>query len=187
MKIDIEDLTPLKRAFFNQPTLLVAEQLLGKILVFKKHQGIITETEAYIGFEDPASHAYKGETPRTKIMFGKPGFSYVYLIYGMYHCLNIVTEKAGFPAAVLIRGLQLLDKKGKLGLHLNGPGKICRQLNITKEHYGIDMINNDEFYVACANQKLAFSQTPRIGIKVGTDKLWRFVVKETKNVKSVLS
>lgn len=85
----------LKSSFFNRPTLLVAEELLGKVLVFKKYCGIITETEAYIGAEDPACHAFRGETPRTKIMFGKPGFSYIYLIYGMYHCLNFVTEKEG--------------------------------------------------------------------------------------------
>jgi len=167
----------LKSSFFKQPTLLVAEELLGKILVFKNHKGTITETEAYMGFDDPASHAFKGETPRTKLMFGKPGFSYVYLIYGMYHCLNIVTEKAGFPAAVLIRGIKLLDATGEPGLHLNGPGKICRHLNITKAHNGLNMTSSDDFYVGCINQTLPFSRTPRIGIKVGTDKLWRFVAK----------
>lgn len=164
----------LKSAFFNQPTLLVAEQLLGKILVFKQYKGIITETEAYFGFDDPASHAFKGKTPRTELMFGKPGFSYVYLIYGMYHCLNIVTEKAGFPAAVLIRGVQLLDDTK---LHLNGPGKICRYMGITKAQNGLNMAVDDNLYVACISQKLKFSKTARIGIKVGTDKLWRFLAK----------
>lgn len=164
----------LKKVFFNRSTLLVAEELLGKVLVFKQHKGIITETEAYMGFDDPASHAFKGETPRTKIMFGKPGFSYVYLIYGMYHCLNIVTENAGFPAAVLIRGVQLLDDSN---IHLNGPGKICRHMGITKAQNEIDITMNNEFYIGCINQKLKFSKTPRIGIKVGTDKLWRFLAK----------
>ncbi len=162
----------LKSTFFTQPTLLVAEQLLGKVLVFKKYKGIITETEAYFGFDDPASRAFRGETPRTQLMFGKPGFSYVYLIYGMYHCLNIVTEKEGFPAAVLIRGVQLLDETG---LHLNGPGKICRHMGITKIHNGLDMTTDDTFYIGCITQKLKFSKTPRIGIKAGTDKLWRFL------------
>lgn len=165
----------LKKSFFNRPTLVVAEELLGKVLVFKNHKGIITETEAYIGFDDPASHAFKGETPRTRLMFGEPGFSYVYLIYGMYHCLNIVTEKNGFPAAVLIRGVRLLEEPA---LHLNGPGKICRHMGITKEHNGLDMITDDTLYIGCINQKLLFSKTPRIGIKVGVDKLWRFVAKE---------
>ena len=162
----------LKRTFFNRPTLLVAQELLGKVLVFKNHRGIITETEAYMGFEDPASHAFKGETPRSQIMFGKPGFSYVYLIYGMYHCLNVVTEKVGFPAAVLIRSVKLLDETK---LHLNGPGKICRHMGITKAHNTLDITNNDEFYIGCINQTLKFSKTPRIGIKVGKDKLWRFL------------
>ena len=98
----------LKSSFFNQPTLEVAEALLGKVLVFKKFSGIITETEAYLGFEDPASHAFKGKTPRSKIMFGTSGVSYVYLIYGMYFMLNIVTEDKDFPAAVLIRGTWLV-------------------------------------------------------------------------------
>lgn len=162
----------LKSTFFNRPTLLVAEQLIGKVLVFKQYRGMITETEAYFGFDDPASHAFKGITPRTQLMFGKPGFSYVYLIYGMYHCLNIVTEKVGFPAAVLIRGVQLLDETG---LHLNGPGKICRHMGITKAQNGLNMAVDKTLYVACINQKLNFSTTPRIGIKVGTDKHWRFL------------
>ncbi len=168
---------PVKRltsTFFERPTLLVAEELLGKVLVFKKYTGIITETEAYIGFDDPASHAFRGETPRTKIMFGEAGFSYVYLIYGMYHCLNIVTEKAGFPAAVLIRGVKLLDETG---LHLDGPGKICRHMGITKAHYGINMITSNTLYIGCINQKFSFSKTPRIGIKVATDRPWRFLAK----------
>jgi len=164
----------LKRSFFNRSTLLVAEELIGKVLVFKNYQGIITETEAYFGFDDPASHASKGETPRTKVMFGKPGFSYVYLIYGMYYCLNIVTEKEGFPAAVLIRGVKLLDETG---LHLNGPGKICRHMGITKAQNNLDIINIDELYIGCIKQNLSFSKTPRIGIKVGTDKHWRFLAK----------
>lgn len=164
----------LKRPFFNRPTLLVAEELIGKVLVFRDHHGIITETEAYIGFDDPASHAFRGETPRTKIMFGKAGFSYVYLIYGMYYCLNIVTEKEGFPAGVLIRGIKLLDEPR---IHLDGPGKVCRYLGITKAHYGIDVTKSDELYVGCIKQRFEFLRTPRIGIKVATDRPWRFLAK----------
>jgi DNA-3-methyladenine glycosylase len=164
----------LTRAFFNRPTLIVAEELLGKVLVFKNHKGIITETEAYMGFDDPASHAFKGLTPRTRIMFGKSGHSYVYLIYGMYYCLNIVTETEGFPAGVLIRGIKLLDETE---LHLDGPGKLCRHLGITKLHNEIDITKNKEFFVGCIKKSLKFSKTPRIGIKVGTEKLWRFLGK----------
>jgi DNA-3-methyladenine glycosylase len=167
----------LTRPFFERPTLLVAEELIGKVLIFKEHIGIITETEAYVGFNDPASHAFRGETPRTKIMFGKAGFSYVYLIYGMYHCLNIVTEKAGFPAGVLIRGVKLLNEPK---LHLDGPGKICRHMGITKAHYGIDVTTSEELYLGCTKKTLKFTKTPRIGIKVATDRLWRFLAKPDK-------
>jgi DNA-3-methyladenine glycosylase len=164
----------LKKSFYEQPTLTVAEQLLGKVLVFKHYRGIITETEAYLGFDDPASHAFRGISPRTKVMFGAAGISYVYLIYGMYHCLNVVTENEGFPAEVLIRGLKLLDKTG---LHLDGPGKICRHLGITKAHNELNLTNNNEFYIGCIQKTLPFSQTPRIGIKVGTEMPWRFLAK----------
>lgn len=162
----------LTRKFFNRSTLLVAERLLGKVLVFKNYRGIITETEAYFGFDDPASHAAKGITPRSQIMFGKPGLVYVYLIYGKYHCLNLVTEPEGFPAAVLIRSIKLLDNSG---LHLNGPGKICSYLGITKEQNGIDTIKSNDLYIGCINKKFTFLTTPRIGIKVGLDKHWRFL------------
>ena len=99
----------LNREFFEQSTQKVAQQLLGAQLTFGKKTGIITETEAYIGQDDPACHAARGLTPRTKIMYGPAGYSYVYLIYGMYYCFNIVTQQTGFPAAVLIRGLKTLD------------------------------------------------------------------------------
>ena len=172
----MKSLKKLKRAFFNRPTLQVAEELLGKVLVFKNHKAMITETEAYFGFDDPASHAARGKTPRSQIMFGKPGFSYVYLIYGMYYCLNFVTEKEEFPAAVLIRGVKLIEKDG-LGLHLNGPGKVCRALGISKTENAVDIVTSPDFYVACMdNKNIKFLRTPRIGIKVGLDKHWRFVM-----------
>lgn len=112
----------------------------------------------------------KGATKRTAVMYGKPGFSYVYLIYGMYYCLNIVTEAINFPAAVLIRGILLPS-----GIHLDGPGKLCKYFEITKEHNNIDLINSKNFYVKANNcNNIKFIQTPRIGIKVGTELLWRF-------------
>lgn len=169
----IRPFSSLPREFFNRPTLTVAEELLGKLLVYQSQKGIITETEAYIGLDDPASHAFRGRTPRTDIMFGPAGFSYVYFIYGMYYCLNVTTEHEGFPAAVLIRGVSLLDP---IPHHLNGPGKLCRHLGITKEHYGVDLVEAADFYIADSSLKPAFTTTPRIGIKVATDRLWRFVV-----------
>ncbi|MBL0942523.1 MAG: DNA-3-methyladenine glycosylase [Alphaproteobacteria bacterium] len=161
----------LKREYFLQPTVVVAQDLLGKVLHFKTYQGIITETEAYIGQDDPACHAARGITPRNAVMFGPPGFSYVYFIYGMYFCLNFVTEAENFPAAVLIRGLNLISPEPK---KLEGPGRLCKYLGITKEHNNVDLVNSDDFYVEDNNFKLPYVTTPRIGIKVGIDKLWRF-------------
>jgi len=160
----------LPREFFSRCTLRVAQELLGKILVFNNQRIIITETEAYIGIDDPACHAARGKTPRTSVMFGPAGFSYVYLIYGMYHCLNIVTEKINFPAAVLIRGGINLDTD----VLIDGPGKLCRALGITKQHSCMDLMIEDNFYVQDSTILLPYETTPRIGIKVGLDKLWRY-------------
>jgi DNA-3-methyladenine glycosylase len=158
----MDSLLRLNRSFFNRPTLIVAQELLSKILVFNNYKGYITETEAYIGNNDPACHAAIGRTKRTEVMFGPAGYSYVYFIYGMYYCLNFVTENEGFPAAVLIRGIKLLDHPYT---HLNGPGKLCKYLGITKSDNSVDITQSEKFYV-----------TPRIGIKVGTDLPWRFVI-----------
>lgn len=157
--------------FYSRDTVQVAQDLLGKILVFGPHKGIITETEAYVGQGDPACHAAKGLTPRTKPMFGPVGHAYVYFIYGMYYCLNIVTEAEGFPAAVLIRGLWIPDA----ALHLNGPGKLCRHLGITTAHNEWDLTRHD-FHVLDSNRSPLYQATPRIGITKGQDKLWRYVV-----------
>ncbi|HEX5647819.1 MAG TPA: DNA-3-methyladenine glycosylase, partial [Nitrospira sp.] len=102
---------PIPRAFFNRPTLTVARSLVGKYLVREHGKGTIAgkiiEVEAYIGSNDKACHASKGRTGRTDVMFGPAGVAYVYLIYGMYHCLNVVTEREEFPAAVLIRAVEV--------------------------------------------------------------------------------
>ena len=107
----------LKREFFERKTLVVARELLGKYLIHrigtKIISGMITETEAYHGFRDLASHASRGRTKRTEIMFGPAGHAYIYLIYGMYYCLNVVTEREEYPAAVLIRGVEI-DQKSNL-------------------------------------------------------------------------
>ena len=122
----------LGEKFFSRDTKTVAKELLGKFLVRKiggkKISVVITETEAYDGFHDKASHASKGRTERTKVMFGNPGTFYVYLCYGMYFMLNIVTREKNNPAAVLIRGAKSEDFK----IILNGPGKITKFLKIGK-------------------------------------------------------
>lgn len=162
----------LKRDFFARDTVTVAQDLLGRGLVFHEHRGRITETEAYVGQDDPACHAARGMTPRTKPMFGKPGVSYVYFIYGMYFCMNIVTEQQGFPAAVLIRGVW--DEINQH--HWNGPGKFCKAWGITKEQNEIDLVTSTDFYLTDLPSWQKFETTSRIGIKQGTDKPWRFVI-----------
>ena len=132
----------LQRSFFEQPTLQVAQELLGKILVIGDCSGRINEVEAYIGQDDPACHACCGKTKRNEPMFGPAGHLYVYFTYGMYHCVNIVTEKKDFPSAVLIRsiepidGIETMKKRRNRTDHLtDGPGKLCIALDITKQSH----------------------------------------------------
>lgn len=175
----------LNQEFYQNHVTQVARNLIGKKLVFGSHQGIITETEAYRGNDDAASHAFSGPTNRSKIMFGQAGYSYVYLIYGMYNCLNITAETEGQAAAVLIRGLILIDLnqdptsifsiKKNSPTNLNGPGKICKYLGITREHSGINMSESDNFYVEEGIEIPKINITPRIGITKATDFPWRFV------------
>lgn len=160
----------LSHDFYHRSVLTVAQELLGKTLVFGNFKGIITETEAYGGYEDAASHAFKGPTPRSAIMFGPPGISYVYLIYGLHYCLNIVAEAEGSAAAVLIRGLKLNDR------HLNGPGKMCKHLGINKTHQGISLVLSNRLYTEEGLKAVSYQSTPRIGIKAAKDKAWRFVI-----------
>jgi DNA-3-methyladenine glycosylase len=156
----LSDLTPLGRAFYARPTTTVARELLGKVLV-RQHAGgsalaaRIVEVEAYLGERDAASHARRGPTPRAAIMFGPPGFLYVYLIYGMHHCMNVVTETDGVAGAVLIRAAApivgfadgvVVEPRARRPL--TGPGKLCAGLAITRAHNGHDMTRSREFFVA---------------------------------------
>lgn len=188
----------LKNNFFNRPTLIVAKELLGKYLVRKIKGKIIrakiTETEAYCGPRDLASHASRGLTERTKTMFGPPGRAYVYLIYGMYHCFNVVTEKDGYPAAVLIRGVELeqqpklkfkiLNLKLPSNKRLDGPGRLCRELKIDKKLNNIDLRKSKELWIESANRRkrerpLKIKRGKRIGVDYAgkwKNKLWRFYV-----------
>ena len=166
-------LIPLPRKFFARETNIVSTELLGKILYFQGKTAIITETESYIGQDDPACHAARGKTKRTDVMFGPAGFSYVYLIYGMYYCLNFITETEGYPAATLIRGAHVISPENR---HLNGPGKLCKYLGINISHNKFDITNNNEFFVSDINLRFPYSSTTRIGITKGLDKLWRYVI-----------
>jgi DNA-3-methyladenine glycosylase len=164
----------LPRSFFEQPTLDVARQLIGKQLFYRGTTGIITETEAYIAGDDAACHASRGKTKRTEVMFGPAGFSYVYFIYGMYHCLNFVTEVEDTAAAVLVRAAHFSGVDYK---KTNGPGKLCKFLNITRAQNSIDLIENDDFCVLDSDINLEIETTGRIGIKKATDYPWRFIAK----------
>lgn len=192
------------RKFFNRDTVIVAQDLLGKYLVRRVDDKIfrvkIVETEAYCGPNDLANHASKGLTPRTKVMFGPPGHAYIYLIYGMYHCLNIVTEKEGYPAAVLIRGVkvysikyQVLSMKNRnqkipntkykiLNTVLNGPGILCRELKIDRNLNEVDVCQSRELWIEDGEIKIKKSQiknSKRIGVDYAgkwKNKLWRFYI-----------
>lgn len=165
-------MTRLGISFFARHTVEVAQDLLGKILVFGSHQGIITETEAYRGKDDEASHAFRGITPRSALMFGRAGMSYVYFIYGKYHCLNLVTEPEGEPGAVLIRGIKII----KPAALIKGPGKLCQIFGITKLHNGLDLLTHNNFYVGEGEKNTVFQATPRIGIQKAINKHWRFII-----------
>lgn len=152
----------LPRSFYNRDTLIVARELIGKHLVHRVDGQelivMITEVEAYKGLEDKACHSYGGKkTERTMVMWGEPGYAYVYMIYGMYYCLNVVTEPVGHPCAVLIRGVRGVKNINRMSRYrynkeyeelstyqrknfTNGPGKLCNAMKITKEENGLDLL-----------------------------------------------
>lgn len=177
----------LPEDFYRQPTLEAARALLGKILVRTGPKGavsgFIVETEAYLGPGDPASHACRGSTPRSKIMFGPPGRAYVYFCYGVHHLLNVVTEEAGRPGAVLIRSA-LLKEAGsptgewpKSGL-IGGPGRLTRVFGIDLRWNGWDLTSGKRLFLT-DGVKIPedwIGSGPRVGISRGKDFPWRFVV-----------
>jgi DNA-3-methyladenine glycosylase len=143
----------LTKDFYLQSTKKVAKELLGKYLVVKQGRQMrfcqIIETEAYLGIKDAACHSYKSRrTPRTEAMYAEVGQSYVYFIYGMYFCFNVVTRKEGIPEAVLIRALY---EEGRPTRELAGPGKLCRELNITREYNDIDLTKKKRIWIEDLN------------------------------------
>jgi DNA-3-methyladenine glycosylase len=191
----------LKRNFYNRKTIKVAQDLLGKFLVRKiggkKLTGKIVETEAYVGPNDLASHASRGKTVRTAPMFGPPGYSYVYLVYGLNYCFNIVTEKKDYPAAVLIRALEPTDE---IDLMLrrrhsppddrnitNGPGKLCQAMKIDKKLNDLDLTKN-VLWVEDRGIKIKPSEiitAKRIGVDYAGEyknKPWRFYLRGNRFV-----
>ena len=132
---------PLPHSFYERPARVVARALLGKVLVHGARAGRIVETEAYVGVHDLACHASRGRTARTEILWGPPGRAYVYFIYGMHWCFNAVTGPEGRPSAVLVRGLEPVA--GFDGaVRLDGPGRLCRALNITGAENGADLVTS---------------------------------------------
>ena len=198
----------LTRDFYNRDTVIIAKELLGKYMVHN-HMGVsyvarIVETEAYKGLEDKACHSFGGKiTNRNKVMFGTPGYAYVYKIYGMYDCMNIVTEPEGNPCAVLIRAVEpaealqqmaqnrfgkdyeSLTKKEIWGIS-SGPGKLCMAMEITRDCYGDDLCGN-KLYIADDGKKRKekIISAKRININYAEEAIdypWRFYIENNQFV-----
>ncbi|MFA5528956.1 MAG: DNA-3-methyladenine glycosylase [Peptostreptococcales bacterium] len=193
--------------FYKQDSVTVAKKLLGKLLVRKLGDEEIickiVETEAYVGPEDKGSHAYQNRrTKRTEVMFEPGGYAYIFLIYGMYNCLNVVTNERDKPEAVLIRGIEPLKgielikknrniKSKKAADLTNGPGKLCEALAIEKDLNGYDLISGDQLYIKEADEKIDFEivSSKRINIDYAEEykeKLWRFYIKNNPFVSVIL-
>jgi DNA-3-methyladenine glycosylase len=190
----------LARPFYARDTLTVARELLGQRLVRlldgQRVAGRIVEVEAYIGEEDRACHAAPGRTVRNAVMYGPPGRAYVYFIYGMHHCFNVVTEREGFPAAVLVRALEPVEgievmrrnRDGRAGVELaNGPAKLCYALRIDRALNGADLVSGDELWIErdepIGDERVATG--PRVGVR-GDERAvtveWRFHVTDSLHV-----
>jgi len=194
----------LKREFYNRPTLDVAKDLLGKKLIYyingERLVGKIIEVEAYIGAIDKAAHSYNNKiTKRTKVMFGPPGYSYVYLIYGMYNCMNVITQKEGEAAGILIRAIEPIEgmntmaknrydklfkelsKKQVINLG-NGPGKLCMAMDITRANNNMDLCGNTLWIEdVILDSKFEVVTTKRINIDYAEEAIdfpWRFYIKD---------
>lgn len=155
----------LRRSYYSRPTIEVARDLIGKYLVrqagTRTLSGRIVEVEAYVGPHDLACHASRGRTARTDVMFGPAGVAYVYLIYGMYHCLNVVTEREGFPAAVLIRAVEDTTSSSLI----DGPGRVCRFFDIDRRLNRLDLTQRDRMWLEDRNEAVEdVLASPRIGV-----------------------
>ncbi|MBC8060216.1 MAG: DNA-3-methyladenine glycosylase [Clostridiaceae bacterium] len=196
----------LERSFYRKSSIQLAQDLVGKVLVHKingqKVSGRIVEVEAYMGIEDKAAHSYGGKrTKRTEVMFGMPGILYVFLIYGMYSCVNIVAGELEEPQAVLIRGIEPLDGVDKMAFNrygktfeelskkervniTNGPGKLCIAMGIDKTANGVDLCK-DDFFVEDDKCRPEIVSSKRIGIdyaEEAVDFLWRYHIKDNRYV-----
>ena len=183
----------LKRDFYERPTVEVARALLGKVLVHGPVAGVIVETEAYLGGDDLAAHSSRGITDRTRVIFGPAGHAYVYFIYGMYECLNLVAEPAGKPGCVLVRameplaGVEIMRRRRPVSRRVedlaSGPGKLTLAMGITRALNGADVTRGSlvvrEPAVA---RRVEIDVTPRIGIRQCADWPLRFIVRGNRFV-----
>ena len=197
----------LNREFYNRDSLIVAKELLGKTLVHEMDgQRVsvrIVEAEAYMGISDKAAHSYGGRrTQRVEVMYGGPGFSYVFFVYGMHYCFNIVTREEGTPQAVLIRaaepieGLDIIAQnrfgksysqlsKSQMKNLTNGPGKLCKALSIDKNLNGEDLCGSKLYVEEGENEKFSIVSTKRVGVDYAgeaKDYLWRFYIEGNEYV-----
>lgn len=186
---------PLKKQFYRRDTIKVAKELLGKIIVKTEKDrilsGMIVETEAYTGENDPASHSHNGITKRNNVMFEDGGKAYVYFVYGNHFCFNIVTEKKGTGSAVLIRAVEPLDgieimknrrPKAKDIYNLtNGPGKFCSAFGINKKHNGLELTEG-QIILTNSQKKFGILKSQRIGIEKGKQLQYRFFINGSKFV-----
>ncbi len=182
----------LRRAFYLRHPAVVARELLGKVLVRrldgKTLSGRIVEAEAYSS-DDPASHAFRGRTERNRALFGEPGHAYIYFTYGMHFCLNVVAHSGKPAGGVLIRALEPLEgvdlmrkRRGAARLRdlTRGPGNVTRALGIDRSLYGLDLTRRGALYIVDTGApKVPLLKTPRIGVRAGKERLWRFVVKDS--------
>jgi DNA-3-methyladenine glycosylase len=187
----------LERAFFDRPAPELARRLLGKILRHRGVCGWIVETEAYLGLQDAASHAYRGLTPRTRVLFGHPGHAYVYLIYGIYECLNVVAEPEGSPGCVLIRALEPLDGLDAMRQRrpaarrdedlTSGPAKLALALGVTRLQNGADLTRGELTISApAAERQFEVGISPRIGIRHNADWPLRFFIQGNRFVSGAI-
>lgn len=184
----------LRRAFYSGDTVDIARSLLGTYLVHESRDGVtagrIVECEAYLGEHDPAAHSYRGQTPRTAAMFGLPGTAYVYFVYGMHHCFNVVTAPRGIGQAVLIRALEptsgverMLERRGNKALPdlCRGPGNLVRAMGIEPRHNGVDLTRSTlSIHSAIEGPPAAGDvlATKRIGLSRAADLELRFCLRD---------
>jgi DNA-3-methyladenine glycosylase len=184
---------PLPRTFYNRPAIEVARALLGTVLVHGTTSACIVETEAYLGLEDRAAHSWRGPTPRTRVMFGEPGHAYVYLIYGMYYCLNVVAEPPGSPGCVLIRAVEPMEGIARMRRRrpatrtiedlASGPGKLTLALGIGRRHNGADFTRGPlTIHPPARPEEIRIGVSPRIGIRHCADWPLRFFIQGNRFV-----